>query len=52
LSGEDLSKAVITWLDLLAHDATPKSDHMPHLTWAQSCAQILPLILRPSKEKL
>ena len=51
LSGEDLSKAVIAWLELLAHDATPKSDHMPHLTWAQSCEQILPLIIRSDKEK-
>ncbi|HMS26405.1 MAG TPA: glycosyltransferase family 1 protein [Burkholderiaceae bacterium] len=51
LSGEDLSKAVMTWLDLHAQHEAPKSDNMSRLTWSQSCQQILPLIIRANKEK-
>ena len=51
LSGEDLSNALSDWLGLFARHEAPKSDLMPHLTWSESCQQILPLIIRSDKEK-
>ena len=51
LSGEDLSNALNDWLGLFARNEAPKSDQMPHLTWSESCQQILPLIICSDKEK-
>ena len=44
LEPKDLADAVLTWRDLKAQNTAPDSAHMPHLTWAQSTQQLLPLI--------
>jgi len=42
---DDLATAVRTWLALWERGAAPKSDGMPWLTWEQSTAQLLDVIL-------
>ncbi len=42
---DDLATALRTWLALWDRDAAPMSDGMPWLTWQQSTAQLLDVIL-------
>lgn len=41
-----LADAVVTWLALFNSGRHPKSDEMPTLTWAQSTAQLLNVLLK------
>lgn len=45
LAPEDLASAVRTWLALRERGAAPTSNAMPWLTWEQSAAQLLDVIL-------
>ena len=45
LAPDELAAAVRTWLVLWERAAAPKSDGMPWLTWEQSTAQLLDVIL-------
>jgi len=43
---EDLSKAVVCWLDLYHDDRHPRSDAMPWNTWLDSCEQLKEVIFK------
>lgn len=45
LEAHELAQAVMHWLDKNAQGLAPQSKGMPYLTWAQSCEQLLPLVL-------
>lgn len=46
---EDLSQAINSWLKLYHQEKHPLSINMPHLTWQQSAAQLLSILL-PAEE--
>lgn len=45
LSPEDLARAVRAWLDLSSRGEAPSSQDMPWLTWKESTAQLVKLVL-------
>jgi len=45
LSPEDLARAVRAWLDLSSHGKAPSSKEVAWLTWKESTAQLLKLVL-------
>ena len=42
---EDLRRAIANWLALYSTARHPKPDDMPWMTWAESAAQMKPLLL-------
>ena len=45
LDAGSLSTAISSWLALYKNGSTPKSSQIPFLTWAESCRQLMPLVL-------
>ena len=45
LEADNLATAISSWLELHKNGLTPKSSQIPFLTWAESCRQLMPLVL-------
>jgi glycosyltransferase involved in cell wall biosynthesis len=50
LDAFSLATAVSKWLELQKNGLEPTSDQMPFLTWAQSCKQLMPLVMPASTD--